>query len=516
MSVGTETHPVNVETSCSGRKLFLDSLPDGLITIDRQHRIVAVNTSAANIFGYTRDELLGQPLSILVPDHASGRHEQDVDGILTGPDTGRFMANREAIEGVRKSGEGFPARASLVKYTEDDGSPRATAVVRDISAERARERALEAAEAKQRAILETSPETVLLIDAESARVVEANARAAALFACPVEELVGTHVSQLQPAYVAETPHSDLTSFAAGTRTFLPETDIQRADGMVVTVEVAGQLATVNARRLAIAHMREITQWKTMEHALRESREAAAAASRMKSTHILKVSRDIGLAVDAVAGLTAGLTPTETTGEGNRSESGLSAVLMDAAAYLRRLVNDTLIADVGDLENTPITPETVDIAAELQLARSLATAAKGREAEAVTVSAPDHLRAQVDPVAVRRVIMTLTGNALDVTPSPGQVHLDASLDAEGALTISVRDQGPGIAQDKIDRILADQPGQRDQQRLTVKTLELAVIRALMRAHGGEMTVRSETERGTTIGLRVPAKRVLRKARALGGG
>jgi len=108
---------------------------DAVIFIDEKHRITLFNHGAEEIFGYRPHEILGQQLEELVPERHRAMHRNHVDGFARGGETSRRMSERSPIAGRRKSGEEFPAEASISRVDSAEGMIAAV-VLRDISERR--------------------------------------------------------------------------------------------------------------------------------------------------------------------------------------------------------------------------------------------------------------------------------------------------------------------------------------------------------------------------------------------
>jgi PAS domain S-box-containing protein len=114
---------------------------DAIISIDDQHRITLFNHGAETIFGYARDECIGQPIDILLPRRFRAAHDAHIDGFATSASDARRMAERREIYGLRKNGHEFPAEASISRLTI--GEERTfTVVLRDNTVQRNGERQL--------------------------------------------------------------------------------------------------------------------------------------------------------------------------------------------------------------------------------------------------------------------------------------------------------------------------------------------------------------------------------------
>lgn len=91
----------------------------GMVAVDSAQRIVLFNGGAERLFGYRAEEVLGQPLDLLIPAASRARHRELVTGLAEGALHARRMEGRPAIRGLRKDGGSFPARASISKVRVD-------------------------------------------------------------------------------------------------------------------------------------------------------------------------------------------------------------------------------------------------------------------------------------------------------------------------------------------------------------------------------------------------------------
>jgi PAS domain S-box-containing protein len=111
---------------------LLDILPDAVVTVDRHGRVGYVNPAVRTLLGYPREELLGQPLSVLVPPAVRERHESMVgDYLAAGAPT--MMGSRPVLRAVHRSGRLVPVSISLCNLPLDGGEVVSVAVVHDIS-----------------------------------------------------------------------------------------------------------------------------------------------------------------------------------------------------------------------------------------------------------------------------------------------------------------------------------------------------------------------------------------------
>jgi PAS domain S-box-containing protein len=110
---------------------LLEAAPDAMVIVDQQGQISLINSQTEQLFGYARDELLGQPVEILVPAMLRQRHTAYRSKYLGDPHR-RPMGVGLALSGRRKDGTEFPVEISLSPVETEDGM-LVTAAVRDIS-----------------------------------------------------------------------------------------------------------------------------------------------------------------------------------------------------------------------------------------------------------------------------------------------------------------------------------------------------------------------------------------------
>jgi PAS domain S-box-containing protein len=114
---------------------ILSIAADAIICVDGEQRITFFNEGAARIFGYEPDEMLGQPLAMLLPMRFRGSHSSHVTTFGKSREGARRMGERSLISGVRKNGEEFPAEAAIAHMPSESG-PVFSVVLRDVTEQR--------------------------------------------------------------------------------------------------------------------------------------------------------------------------------------------------------------------------------------------------------------------------------------------------------------------------------------------------------------------------------------------
>jgi PAS domain S-box-containing protein len=165
-------------------KSIVENAAEAIITIDTDQKIVLFNPAAEKMFGYNTAEVLGQPLTVLIPQQSRTIHEEEVHRFRREAVTARTMDTRRETAGLRKDGTGFPAEAGICKM-ELVGQTFFTAFLRDITERKQAEEALR----KLSLAVEQSQVTVVITDPDGT-IEYANPKFCQLTGYSVQEAIG--------------------------------------------------------------------------------------------------------------------------------------------------------------------------------------------------------------------------------------------------------------------------------------------------------------------------------------
>jgi len=285
-------------------RIAIEAAPTGMLMIDGAGHIALVNSQLEKIFGYTRQDLLGKPLDLLVPEHFRREHPRRRAAFHKDPST-RIMGEGRDLHGLRKDGSEVPIEIGLNPCQTPDGDFVLASIV-DITE---RKRAMD----QLRLTIEAAATGMIMMDQHGA-IVLVNAQVEKLFGYPRAQLVGKPVEILLPERL-HGPHAPLGGGLLQDPRFRAagegrELSGQRRDGSEVAIEVALSPFPSDRGELVLATVVDITERKRAEQALRDSEERLRLAQRIAGigTFDWNLEDDTATAtpeVDAMYGLPSG-------------------------------------------------------------------------------------------------------------------------------------------------------------------------------------------------------------------
>ena len=245
----------------SGERLdnFVRGASDGIITVDLEGRITSWNPGAEVMYGYSEKEMLGQDFQRVFPQAAQEERERWVS-----MKSGKTVS---AFETVRRRKDGTPVEISLTLSPIQNAEGRLvgiSGIQMDITE---RKRAEEALKLTQFSV-ERTADPVFWVGADS-RILNVNDATCRHLGYSREELLSMRISDINPAFPPErwTEYWEEVK-RKGSLTF--ESSQRRKDGSEVPVEVATNYMEFNGKEYDFAFVRDITERKRAEDALRES------------------------------------------------------------------------------------------------------------------------------------------------------------------------------------------------------------------------------------------------------
>jgi len=230
-----------------------------------------------------------------------------------------------------------------------------------------------------------------------------------------------------------------------------------------------------------------------------------ATERMRTDFVSNVSHELRTPLTAIKGLVE--TLRDGAVDDRKVRDRFLATVEDETDRLIRLVNDLLVLSKADSQALKLKREPLDVRDLIE--RSVHKLAPQLEEKGllVEVSASEEPRLVVaDADRIEQVLVNLLDNAIKYSPQGGRitVAIDEGSPTQGMVGVAVRDQGLGIPAGDLPRVFerfyrVDRARSRDGGG---SGLGLSIAKAIVEAHGGEITLRSEEGQGTTVRFTLP--------------
>ncbi len=502
IGVASISRPLSDQESADARfASLLEAAPDAMVCIDASGRITLINAQVTAVFGYSREELIGAALEVLVPDEVRDRHPQHRATFLQDPKP-RPMGTGLSLRGRRADGSTFPVEVSLAADVHN-GDAIVIAAIRDVTEQRATEAALRDNETRLRQLADNVDTVFTMRQIGPPKFLYVSPGFHKLTGYEPADIEADPELSLKLVHPDDRERVERSYFAPirAAQACTSEHRIVRADG-----EVRWIRASVNpvpnphgSPERIVTITEDITERVRVSEALREAEAAARTANEAKNLFLSRMSHELRTPLNAVLGfgqvLERRLRDTEHV-EPVRQ-------VLQAGRHLLNLINEILdIAriEAGELTVSAEPVSVVDIVDEsVHLMQPLAAAA---DVALLVVEGPHTAYVLADRQRLRQVLLNLISNAIKYNRPQGSVRISWST-TDRRLSIAVEDDGPGIAVDVRDRLFTpfDRLG-AESTGVEGTGIGLTVSRSLAELMNGTLRLESEDGRGATFTITLP--------------
>ena len=497
---------VAAENSLARMRSIIRSTSDGVVIVSADGIIEQTNPALESLFGYSRDELIGQSVAMLMSEENADLLRADIGKFIEEGQSQLVGQPYESI-GIGKDKQPIPIEVAINKFDSLDRLSFA-GFIRDISD---RKKALEQekkALAQFEEAVQSALDAIIVIDSKD-RIISFNPAAEEIFGYTADEAIGRKMANLivpekyRDAHLAGMQHYLDTGEGPvlGNRI---EIEGMRKSGEEFELELAVRNIDSPLGSIFIGYARDITARKAAEKELVTAKENAEVANKTKASFLAMMSHEIRTPLSGVLGILDLLKDTNLSAEQKNhldvaNQSGIS---------LMTIINDILDfskLDAGrlEIEHGSFHVETA-ISDITGLVKASAYNKNVELISSVKSDVPEYLTG--DRHRISQVLINLVSNAIKFT-NAGTVEIlveNIGSEKKPNIRFSVKDSGLGIPEDKQDQLFTEF-ATLDQEYSTKfggTGLGLAISKALVQAMDGTIAFKSTYGLGSEFWFDLP--------------
>ena len=470
---------------------LISTSTDGILSADSQMRITIWNLGAEKIFGYKEGEMLGQPVSKIIPE----KNKEGFGRTFTRLSKGSkgSVANRILeTPGLKKNGAEIPLEVSISTRKAGDAYV-ITAIMRDVTERKEAEEKLRESEERYRDLFENASDLIQSCNVEGKFIYVNRAWRDALGYSEKEVSNLNFWNIIHPDYIAHCKQT-LQGVMAGETVNNIETAFVAKDGRLIQVE--GNVNPVRQEEKVVATraiFRDITVRKEAEEKLRKIDE-------MKSEFLSNVSHELRTPLQSISGFTKLIMNGQVPDPATQQE--FFQIIDRETMHLGNLINGLL--DMSRLEagrfqifRKPV-PVRETIIDSVKMFHSLARDKNITLTEDIPPQIPEM---NVDNERMRQVVINLLSNAIKFSNPGGSVNVTVE-NHNSELLFQVSDHGTGIRAEAIKHLFERFFRAEGEMARGGTGLGLYISKQIVEAHGGRIWVESKLGQGSTFSFTLP--------------
>ena len=486
----------NLRESEARFRFLLESAPVAAVIADMEGKINIINSKTEQIFGYSRDELVGQPIGLLMPERYRQGHSEHISKYFSEPKT-RMMGNDLEISGLRKDGSEIPLEVRL-SFVQSKEGILGMSFISDISERKRANEALKLEKAFSDQVINSIPGIFYVFD-ETGRFIRWNDNFSKISEYSDDEIAQMHPTQFFRG-------ADQDHIAARIQKVFEEgiADAEAAfttkSGRGLPHYFTGLRTIIDDKPLLIGTGVDITERKQAEEALQKAVIELERSNVELEQFAYIASHDLQEPLRAVAGMVQ-LLQQRYQGKLDERADEYIHLTVEAATRMQKLIDDLLAYSRVDRRGSQFVQIEMDKILKSALANLSTTI---RESEAVVTHDP--LPTLVaDPAQLTRVFQNLIGNGIKFRGErPPEVHIGAQ-ELDKAWRFEVRDNGIGIEPQYHERIFLIFQRLHGRSEYPGTGIGLSLCQKIVENHGGRIWIEFEAGQGSRFYFTIPHRR-----------
>jgi PAS domain S-box-containing protein len=398
-------------------------------------------------------------------------------------------------------------RESMMPRREPDGTVVFSGVMRDVTREKEAEDQVE----MLRSVVVRSTDSIAIFEStpgenRQSRIIYVNDRFTELFGQTINELAGRPIEQLEANRLDAEGAAMMTAALLRNDGEPIELQTRGRNGRIFWAEV--RIATIqrfeNGNFRWVVLSRDISERRRVQQELLRAKDEAEAGNRAKSNFLANMSHELRTPLNAIIGFTELIEQGVDRTGWNKSYREYLGDVSESGRHLLALINTILDLSKIEAGSLQINQAPVDVGELVETSISLVSSLARNAGVTLSADLPtDCPEISGDFMKLKQVLLNVLSNAIKFTSSGGRIVTQVTFVPE-RVVISVSDTGCGISEADLQRVTLPfvQVETALSRRYPGSGLGLAIARELCKLHGGQLTIDSVENQGTTVHITLP--------------
>ena len=480
-------------------RLLVESVLDyAIFMLDVHGNVVGWNAGAERIKGYRSEEIVGKHFSCFYPKDAveAGWPEKELKTAVA--------KDRFEDEGwrLRKDGSKFWASVVITAVRDEAGNLRGfSKITRDLTERRQTEALIADSELRYRRLFETAQDAILILDARTGKITDANPYIQQLLGYSHEELMDKELWQLGMFEDKESIRSAFRRLQDEGYSRFEHLPLVTKSGQKAEVEFVSNVYQVDHQPIIQCNIRDTTERSRLEKQAHEQAAALAELDHRKDEFLAMLSHELR---NPLAAITNAVQLLSLQKHEDKLQHQARTIIERQMGQLIRLVDDLLEVSRISTGRIHLQKERIGLNGIVERAVETTRPLMDQHRHELTVSlSPQPIWLHADASRLEQVVVNLLTNAAKYTADGGRISLAVQQEGDEAV-LRVQDSGVGIAPELLPHIFdlftqAERSLDRSQGGLGIG---LCLVQRLVEKHGGRVEVSSELGQGSEFVVHLP--------------
>lgn len=471
-----------------------DFAPAGYFTINYDGTIFEMNHTGAAMLGKERSVMVGISFSQFVSSDTIALFNDFLLQI--------FQTNEKQKCIVKLINNNKPSSYILLEGIVSENKNKCLLSGIDITEQQLTKQMLQSSEARYRRLFESAKDGILILDAESGKIIDANPYLINKIGYSYEELLGKELWEV----------GTLSNIAASKEAFIElqnneyirfeDMPLKTKNGNQINVEFVSNVYLVDHKKVIQCNIRDITDRKLVERNLIKSETALRELNANKDKFFSIISHDLRSPFNSIIGYSNILLEQVRAKDYEAIEEYAETIQKSSLLILDLLVN-LLEWSRSQSGKMNFNPEYLEFFALINNALELSKHPAQQKSITIINELPHNITVYADKAMVNAIVRNLISNAIKYTNTGGKIVVSA-IKNKDELEVAINDNGIGMQKETIDKLfhIEEVNSTMGTQNEEGSGLGLVLCKEFVLKHGGKIWVKSEPGKGSTFYFTLP--------------